>query len=163
MKKLIILLALVLVTVASVTTGILVAQTPSEDDWMVGLPVQNADGTWDPEWTRVSDNTGAIVGVHRTADVMGDREVYPLPVYDKDNTSVQVGWLGDHGYWAIGSEMPWCTDCVAVTEEVVDGVVKLRITDTYNEDRTITRTTETTDDDGNTTTVVQTIEEGTSN
>ena len=161
MRKLVFLLVLVAAIAVTVAAGILMAQTPSDDDWMIGLPQQRADGTWDPEYFPASNSFGQTVGVTRTEHVFGGSQVYPAPVYDKDNTEVQVGWMGENGYWAIGQQSPWCTECVSVTEELDSDGVRLRITDTYNEDRTITRTTETTDADGNTTTTVETITEGT--
>ena len=160
MKKLLVLLVVTIAIVATVTTGILMAESPGDDDWMVGLPAQNDDGSWDPPYFPVSNEFGVRVGVHRTGDSFGGADVYPIPVYNQKDTSIQIGWLGEHGYWAIGEQSPWCADCVETVESVLDGKVVHRVTDTYNEDRTITRTTEQIDDDGNVTTTVETITEG---
>ena len=161
MRKLVILLVVAVAAVASVTTGILMAQSPGDDNWMVGLPQQNADGTWEPEFFPAFTGSGHPAGVTRTADTFGGADIYPLPVYDEDDTSVQIGWLGTKGFWGLDEQSPWCSDCVSVTEEIEDGVVILRVTDEYHEDRTITRTTEETDEDGNVTTTIETITEGT--
>ena len=161
MRKIVILLAVVLAAVTATTTGILMAQDPSPDDWAVGLPQMNEDGSWTPEWMGVGSESGLTVGVARTADLFGDSDVYPAPVYDEDDHAVQIGWVGENGYWAIGAESPWCLDCISGTgDESADGS-SYTVTDTYNEDRTITRTTTVTDADGNTQTAVEIIEEGT--
>ncbi len=162
MRKIVILLALVIATVAAATTGILMAQDPSDDDWMIGLPQQNEDGTWTPEWFEVGNSTGAAAGVARTADLFGDSDVYPAPVYDLNDHSIHIGYVGEFGYWAIGEKSPWCLDCISIIEESLgENGERHVVTDTYNADRTITRTTTETDADGNTTTAVETIEEGT--
>ena len=66
-----------------------------------GLPVQNADGSWTPEFTQVGDSTGATAGVTRNEQVHGDIEYYPIPVHNSADYSVQVGWLGSGGYWPL--------------------------------------------------------------
>ena len=64
------------------------------------------------------------VGVTRTADVLGDNAPHPIPVYDADDTTVQIGWLGEHGYWAIGQPKAWCEGCIGGTEEIgADGSI----------------------------------------
>ena len=158
MRKVIIILAVVLAAATMTTTGILMAQDPGPDDWADGLPQQNEDGTWTPEYIGVGDESGLQVGVARTADLFGDSDIHPTPVYDEDNHTVQIGWVGENGYWAIGDNRPWCSGCIDVTEGSAADGSGYKVTETYNEDRTITRTTETTDSAGNTTTVVTIIE-----
>ncbi len=157
MKRLILITVLVAIASAATATGILMAQTPSEDDWMRGLPHQHEDGTWDPEWFPVGNDTGAIVGVAKTADMFGDSDVYPMPVYDEDNPSVQIGWVGKSGYYTIGESEPWCQGCKSVIEEIGSDGYKKVTTETYNNNRTITRVTEETDREGNITTTTETI------
>ena len=74
---------------------------------------------------------------------------------------MQVGWVGEHGYWDLGGPKAWCTECVLTESEFSSDGSSVVVIETYNEDRTITRTTETTDSNGNKTTTVETITEGT--
>ena len=158
LKKLIPIAATFVVTAIVVTIAILGAESMAQDR-EPGLPY-NVDGTWTPEYFPVSDSEGNTVGVVKSADAFGEEDVHPHPVYSLDNHDVQVGWVGEHGYWALGGPKAWCTACIRVHEEGGPNG-RLVITDTYNEDRTITRTTERTDNDGNTTKTVEIITEGT--
>ena len=154
-------IALVVVgVVALVGFGLTAGQLTAQDHQLEGLPQQNADGTWTPEWFGVGDSNGVKVGIIRTAHMMGDGP-YPSPVYSLDDHTIQIGWTGEFGYWALDAVEPWCTGCTRVTEEIGEGETRMLVTETFNHDRTITLTTETTDSDGNTTTVVEIIEEGT--
>ena len=74
---------------------------------------------------------GKAVGVAKTSEVLGDEEVFPNPVYSLDDHSVQVGFLGKNGYWAIGEQEPWCETCVSVSEELGENGAKIVITETY--------------------------------
>ncbi len=157
MKKLVAVIV-VLVAAAALVTGAAIAAQKNDRPWV------GENGVWDmsqaPETQTVVDSTGIVVGVAMTEDVLGDEGVYPHPVYSLDDHSVQVGWLGRHGYWAIGQPEAWCAGCTSRTESLGENGSSHVITDTYNADRTITRVTEVTDENGNTTTVEQ-ITEGT--
>jgi len=158
LKKLIPIATTFAITAVLVAVLMMNNQTTAQDTDL-GLPY-NADGTWIPEYFPVNDDDGNVVGVVRSEDTFGEEDVHPHPVYDVDNTDVQVGWLGEYGYYGLHDEPPWCLKCMRVSEgEGPDGTV--RITDTYNADFTITRTTERIGTDGETTTTVETIEAGT--
>ncbi len=144
---------------AIVVTAVILTGESTAQDTDPGLPY-NDNGTWTPEYFPVSDSGGNTVGVVRSADTFGEEEVYPHPVYSLEDNTRQIGSLGEHGYWAIGQPRPWCTGCSStLTSEGPNG--KIVITELKNADRTITRTTETTDAAGNTTTAVEIIEAGT--
>ena len=66
---------------------------------MKDTPVRNAYGSWTPEWEDVGGGSRFpdVVGV--APDMHGDTSVYPTPVYSLDDHSVQIGWLGAHGYY----------------------------------------------------------------
>jgi hypothetical protein len=105
------------------------------------MPVQNADGSWTPEFTQVGDSTGATAGVARNEHIHGDIEYYPIPVYNSDDHSIQVGWMDSGGYWPLGEEKPRCSGCFSVTEEWGSGTygIELTLDDgttvTYEEER----------------------------
>ena len=71
---------------------LMVACGDSEPYIQDGMPTQNEDGSWTPEFTMVGDRMGGIAGVARHEDVHGELEVYPIPVYSVDDHSLQVGW-----------------------------------------------------------------------
>ncbi len=158
LKKILPIAATFVVTAVLVTIVVLTGESMAEDR-VEGLPY-NIDGTWTPEYFPVSDREGNTVGVVRSEDTFGEEDVHPHPVYSLEDNTRQIGYLGKHGYWANGEKRPWCTGCVVGSEEEGPNG-KIVVTDVYNDDRTITRTTETTDTAGNTTTVVEIIEEGT--
>ena len=155
LKKLIPIAATFVVTAVLVTIVMMGSESTAQDE-ETGLPY-NDNGTWTPEYFPVSDSEGNTVGVVKSADAFGDEDVHPHPVYSLTDHSQQVGYLGDSGYWAIDEEKPWCTGCIHMSEEVGSGG-KLRVTDTYNSDYTITRKTETWDANGNKTTTVEEID-----
>ncbi len=159
MLKKILPIAATFVVTAIVVTAVVLAGESMAQDRDPGLPY-NDNGTWTPEYFPVSDSGGNTVGVVRSADTFGEEDVHPHPVYSLEDNTRQIGSLGEHGYWAIGGPRPWCTGCIDQTiSEGPNG--KIVVTDVYNDDRTITRTTETTDTAGNTTTAVEIIEAGT--
>ncbi len=158
LKKLIPVAVTSVVTAIAVTFVVMHAQSEAQDV-DPGLPY-NDNGTWTPEYFPVNDGEGNTVGVVKTADTFGEHSILPHPVYSLDYHRIQVGWMGEHGYWALGEEEAWCTECVSTTEEHSSDGSSVVVTETYGEDRSITRTTVTTDAAGNTTTI-ETIEEGT--
>ena len=113
-KKLVSIIVVVAAATALLTGAALAAQ--NDRPWI------GNDGAVDtakmPDAQQVVDSTGTVVGVVRTEDVFGDDEVYPHPVYSLDDHNLQVGWLGQHGYWAIGQQKAWCTDCVSRVESI---------------------------------------------
>ncbi len=155
LNKLIPIAATFVVTTIAVTAIVLTNESMAEDR-VPGLPY-NVDGTWTPEYFPVSDREGNTVGVVRSEDAFGEEDIHPHAVYSLEDNTRQIGYLGEDGYWAIGEEKPWCTGCSStLTSEGPNG--KIVITEVKNADRTITRTTETTDTAGNTTTAVEIIE-----
>ena len=156
LKKLIPIAATFVVTAVVVTIVMMGAESTAQDE-ETGLPY-NDNGTWTPEYFPVSDSEGNTVGVVKSADAFGDEDVHPHAVYSSTDHTQQVGYLDDHGYWAIGAEKPWCTNCKDILEYGgTDGSRTVR-TDDYGPNYTITRTTEKWDADGNKTTTVGEID-----
>ncbi len=159
LKKLIPIAATFVVTAIAVTFVVMSAESTAQDT-DPGLPY-NDNGTWTPEYFPVSDSEGNTVGVVRSADTFGEDSMLPHPVYSVGDNRVQVGWMGERGYWALGEKQAWCTECVLTDSAYSSDGSSVVVTETYNEDYTITRTTTTTDSTGDTITAVETIEAGT--
>ena len=113
------------------------------------MPYINDNGSWSPEYFDVSDSTGTVVGVVRTADAFGDEGVFPHPVYSLTDKTQQVGYFGQHGYWAVGEPEAWCEGCkTTTTGYAIDGSTSV-VTEEFVSSYTIIRTSEAFDADGN--------------
>ena len=106
-----------LLILGAILSVLVVACGSPEPEVPEGMPMQNEDGTWTPEFKLVTDSMGEIAGVARNEDIHGDIEVYPIPVYTLEDQGVRVGWMDASGYWPLGEERPRCRDCFSVSKE----------------------------------------------